>query len=174
MEDKKLYSCYVENPEGEMLDISELFYMIKNYYLVEIPLDYWLYIRQWKDTKKEDVIIEDHGMERKVSLKFWDIYLSDWEKILDKRQGRWEEDLEKWIDHCYKFTKKSLFEYLDWISFSEEEIEAGCIVGAIEDYYREYVEENEAFSPSYWELAFYTELSEEYLKQKKLVQNYNF
>lgn len=56
--------------------------------------------------------------------------------------------------------KQDLFAYLDAFSFvSIWEIEM-----AIEDFFREFVEKNEKFSPSYWELAYYSELASEYLE----------
>lgn len=60
--------------------------------------------------------------------------------------------------------KQDLFAYLDAFSFvSIWEIEM-----AIEDFFREFVEKNEKFSPSYWELAYYSELASEYINKKQI------
>jgi len=56
--------------------------------------------------------------------------------------------------------KSNLFEYLDAYSFAWKT----DITMAIEDYFREYIEKNEKRTPSYWELAYFEELAEEYME----------
>ena len=58
--------------------------------------------------------------------------------------------------------KKDLFAYLDAWEFSE----LGEISIAIMEYFRDFVEKDPDYQPSYWELAYYSELAEEYINQK--------
>ena len=81
--------CFVETQESEMLDYSEIFWMIKNYYLLEIVLDNELFIRQWKDIEMWD-------------MNYWKVYLTDWRTIYDVWKGRWEDELQEWIEKCEK------------------------------------------------------------------------
>ena len=59
-------------------------------------------------------------------------------------------------------TKKNLFNYLESYCFTY----GYEVTGAIEDYFREYVEKNDNFSPSYWELIQYYNLAREYANKK--------
>lgn len=60
--------------------------------------------------------------------------------------------------------KQDLFAFLDAYSFVEEwEIEM-----AIEEFFRRFVEKDEEFTPSYWELAYYSELASEYINKKQI------
>ena len=45
------FKVFYENEEGELKDIEELYYLVKNNLLLELELDeyYTYYIRQWKD-----------------------------------------------------------------------------------------------------------------------------
>lgn len=61
-------------------------------------------------------------------------------------------------------TEKGLFNFLDWFNFFDN-LE---LLGAIEQYFRGYVEKNESFTPSYWELAYYWELADKYKEAKKI------
>lgn len=56
--------------------------------------------------------------------------------------------------------KSDLFEYLDWVHF----VNIWEIEMAIADYFRDYVEKNPDYQPSWWELAYYSELAQEYIK----------
>lgn len=57
---------------------------------------------------------------------------------------------------------KKLFEYLETYCF-EYWYE---VVWAIEDYFREFIEKDENFFPSYWELLEYYNLAREYAHKK--------
>ena len=60
--------------------------------------------------------------------------------------------------------KSDLFSYLDWISF----VEFWEVEMAVNDFFRKYVEKDENFQPSRWELAYYSELAEEYINKKQI------
>lgn len=61
-------------------------------------------------------------------------------------------------------TKNDLFWYLDIYTFVWD----FEVLGAIEDFFRECVEKNENYSPSYWELLYFQELADEYIKDRGL------
>ena len=84
------FECYCEMGESERLDIDEIKYAVKSYYMLEIQLREWwfLYIRQWKDLP---VKVDEWDME------YGNLYLTDWKKIFDV----WDwYDLEQWIEKC--------------------------------------------------------------------------
>ena len=56
--------------------------------------------------------------------------------------------------------KTDLFNYLDAYSFSG----VSDITMAVEDYFRENIEKDEKWTPSYWELAYFSELAREYME----------
>lgn len=59
------------------------------------------------------------------------------------------------------YTKKDLFAFLNAYYFTEPwEVEM-----AICSFFREYVEKDEDYQPSYWELAYYSELANEYIEK---------
>lgn len=61
-------------------------------------------------------------------------------------------------------TKDDLFLYLDTYAFVWD----FEICGAIEDFFRVCVNQDENRQPSYWELLYFQELAEEYIKDRKL------
>ena len=61
-----------------------------------------------------------------------------------------------------KNTKKAIFNYLEGFCFTYWYE----IILAIEEYYRENIEKNEKFSPSYWELIQYQNIAREYANKK--------
>lgn len=66
--------------------------------------------------------------------------------------------------------KKDLYAYLDAFTFSEiAEIEM-----AVSDYFREFVEKDEDYQPSWWEIAYYAELAEEYVNEKTRFLELNY
>ncbi len=84
------FECYCEMGESERLDLDEIKYAVKNFYLLEVQLREWgfLWIRQWKDIPCK---VGDFDMD------YWDLYLSDGKKIYSVWDGK---DLEKWIEQC--------------------------------------------------------------------------
>lgn len=90
-----MYKTYYQNSESELFNLSELFYLVKEYNLIEIVLENNLYIRQWKDL---DAKIElDWEL---VDMKYWTLYLTDGDKLLKVWNWRWEDELKEFIDEC--------------------------------------------------------------------------
>lgn len=84
------FQCYCEMGESERLDLDEIKYAVKNFYLLEVQLREWgfLWIRQWKDIPCK---VGDFDMD------YGDLYLSDGKKIYSVWDGK---DLEQWIEQC--------------------------------------------------------------------------
>lgn len=61
-------------------------------------------------------------------------------------------------------TKNDLFWYLDTYVFVWD----FEILGAIEDFFRVCVNQDENRQPSYWELLYFQELADEYIEDRKL------
>lgn len=59
--------------------------------------------------------------------------------------------------------KTDLFAYLDAYHF----VDLGEVEMAVADFFRDYVEKNENYQPSRWELAYYSELADEYIQKQK-------
>lgn len=93
----KTYRCYFQNFESEWLDIKEIFYMIKEYYFIELGLDNWLYIRQ-----RKDVPMTYDTEDKSFDMKHWTVYLTDWDNIYDVWKWWWEDELQKRIEECEK------------------------------------------------------------------------
>ena len=60
--------------------------------------------------------------------------------------------------------KEKLFNYLDGYYFVEE----SEITLAINDFFRDYIEKDENYQASYWELIYFQELAEEYIKERNI------
>lgn len=96
---KKYYSCYYEAEEGERMDISNAFYLIKEYRLVEITLDNWYYIRQRKDIPTQYVIDWET-----YDMNYWKVYCTSGNNVIESVWNWWgEEDLEKYIETCESY-----------------------------------------------------------------------
>lgn len=95
------YKCYCQRDDADCLELDELFYMVKNYYLIEICLENRLYIRQWKDL---DCQLLNKEWET-IDMSVWKLYLTDWENLLDVWDWWWEEELGEWIDKCKAYFK---------------------------------------------------------------------
>lgn len=61
-------------------------------------------------------------------------------------------------------TKKDLFDYLDEFSFVDD----WEIPMAVNDFFRDYVEKDENYQASYWELLYFQELAEEYQAKRNI------
>lgn len=67
-----------------------------------------------------------------------------------------------------KFTQQQiekLYGFLDWYNF----IDSGEIIMAIEEFDRENVENNQLFCASYWELAYYWKLCDNYIRHRWII-----
>ena len=100
----KNYNCYYQRDESEGLNIDEIFYMVKNFYLVEIVLDNWLAIRQRNEIPCNITVIKNWE-EQKETINTWNLYLTDGYFCYDIRKRWGEDELEKWIDDCEKLKK---------------------------------------------------------------------
>lgn len=89
----------MEQEEWERLDISQVFYMVKNYLLIELDLGNWYVVRQWKDL---DVEYKD-GDNGKFKMKYWMLYCTRWNNIESVWNWRWQEELEEWIKTCQNY-----------------------------------------------------------------------
>lgn len=87
-----MYKCFYEKETSDLLDIKEIFYLIDNYYLIEITLSPEVYIRQRKDL---DCQLEFNW--ETIDMKYWQVYLTDWKSLLDVWTWRWEDELEQRI-----------------------------------------------------------------------------
>lgn len=63
--------------------------------------------------------------------------------------------------------KSDLYNFLDGFYFVEE----SEVTMAVNDFFRDYVEKDENYQASYWELIYFQELAEEYINDKKLIFN---
>ena len=92
----KKYDCFLEQDESEKLDLSEIMYEIKNYRLIEIWLENWLAVRQWKDIP----ITRTAEDWEAFNMKYWTVYLTHWPDIIRTRDWRGEDSLKEWLDIC--------------------------------------------------------------------------
>lgn len=95
----KKYACYMECTEWERLDISEIFYEVKEMRLIEIDLDNWYIIRQWKDLTV-DYKDQDNWT---FHMEYWMLYCSNWGNIESVWHWRWEDDLKARIETCENY-----------------------------------------------------------------------
>jgi len=97
-----MYDCYLEQSEWEKLDISQLFYEIKECRLIEITLDSWnwYYIKQRKDIP----ITYVHPETKEVfNMKYGTVYCTSWNDIESVREWWWEKELEEYIKTCEEY-----------------------------------------------------------------------
>ncbi len=100
MEENK-YPCYFECDEWERMKLSQIFWLVKEFRLVEIQPneeDLSLYVRQWKDIPMT-YETEDETFE----MKYWKLYLTDWTNIYKVWNWRGEDWLEEWLEECKNF-----------------------------------------------------------------------
>lgn len=91
-----MYSCFLEQDEWERLTLSEILYEIKNCRLIEISLENWLTIKQWKD-----IPITREAEDGEVfNMKYWMVYLTSWQDIIRTRDWWGEDSLKEYIDIC--------------------------------------------------------------------------
>ena len=96
---KETYSCRLEQEGWENLDLSTVFYMVKNKLLIELDLENWYVIRQWKDL---DLTYEDKD-NWKFDMKYWMLYCTRGNNIESVWNWRGEEDLKSWIETCENY-----------------------------------------------------------------------
>lgn len=94
-----MYDCYLECTEWERLDLSDLFYEVKNYRVIEIALDNWLVIRQWKDIP----IMYEAEDKEVFHMEYWMLYCTHWQDIISVWNWRGEEELKEYIDICSEY-----------------------------------------------------------------------
>lgn len=96
------FRYYYECSEGERWGISKLWYNARERILLEIDLDEWFtpYIRQWKD-----IPIEYDDWQYKCKMEYWDLYLTNWEKIYDKFYWRTVDEFRDWLESCKRRVK---------------------------------------------------------------------
>jgi len=96
---KESFNVFYENEESEKMLIEDIFYLIKNYRLIEITLDNWYVIRQWKDVPMTyDTESESYQME------YWTVYCTSWNNVLESVwTGWWEDELKDYIETCSKY-----------------------------------------------------------------------
>ena len=95
----KKYDCYLECVEPEKLDISGIFYEIKNYRLIEVSLDNWYVIKQWKDVP---MTYDSEGAS--YDMEYGVVYCTSWNNVLESVRTWWGEDeLESWIKTCENY-----------------------------------------------------------------------
>lgn len=95
----KKYDCFLEQEEWEKLDISELFYMIREYRLIEVVLDNWYSIKQWKDVP---MTYDSEGAS--YDMKPGVVYCTSWNNVLESVRTWWGEDeLKSWIETCENY-----------------------------------------------------------------------
>lgn len=93
------YKCFTEYCESEDLSLSEIFYEIKENRLIEISLDNWYAIRQWKDI---DVEYEDND-NWKFNMTYGTVYCTRGNNIESVREWWWEADLKEFIKTCQNY-----------------------------------------------------------------------
>ena len=96
---KEKFDVYYESEEFEEMSISDIFYLIKNYRLIEITLNNWYVIRQWKDLPTQYVIDwETYDME------YWKVYCTSGNKVIESVwDWWWEDELKDYIETCSKY-----------------------------------------------------------------------
>lgn len=92
----KKYDCYLEQDEWERLNLSEIMYEVKNYRLIEIWLENWLVVRQWKDIP----IMREAEDGTVFHMEYWMLYLTHWQDIIRTRDWWGEDELKEWLDIC--------------------------------------------------------------------------
>ena len=94
-----MYDCYLESYEGEKLNISQLFYEIKECRLIEVSLENWLAVRQWKDIpimwEAEDGAV--------FHMEYWMVYCTHWQDIISVRKWWGEDELKEYLDICGEY-----------------------------------------------------------------------
>ena len=98
----KNYNCYYQKDESEGLNIDEIFYMVKNYYLIEIELDNWLAIRQRNELPCEILVRIWDWKEQRQEIHTGNLYLTDWNVCFDIWHWRGIDELHQRIDECEK------------------------------------------------------------------------
>ena len=94
-----MYDCYLECSEWEKLDLSQLFYEVKNRRLIEIALGNWLTVRQWKD-----IPITYETEDKEVfHMEYWMLYCTHWQDIISVWEWWWEAGLKEWLDICEEY-----------------------------------------------------------------------
>ena len=95
---KESFSVFYENDESEKMLIEDIFYLIKNYRLIEITLDNWYAIRQWKDLP---MVIERDW--ETFNMEYWKVYCCSW-NVIESVWNWWGEDeLKDYIETCSKY-----------------------------------------------------------------------
>lgn len=94
------FICFTECSEPEQLNISEIFYEIKEYRLIEISLDNWYAIRQWKDVP---IKYTNPDSWETFDMDYWKIYCLNWNRIESVREWRWEKELMEFIETCENY-----------------------------------------------------------------------
>lgn len=98
--EEKTYPCYFECDEWEEMDLSQIFYYVKNWKMIEIQVneDCVLYVRQWKDIP----MTYETGDET-FEMTYWKLYLTDWTNIYKVWNWRGEDWLAEWLEECKNF-----------------------------------------------------------------------
>lgn len=98
----KNYRCYFQNMESEGLNIDEIFYMVKDYYFIELDLENWLYIRQRKDLDCEILVRIWDWKEQRQEIHTGNLYLTDWNVCFEIWHWWGIDELHQRIDECEK------------------------------------------------------------------------
>lgn len=92
-----MYDCWLEESEGGKLWLLDLLHEIRECRLIEIQLENWLAIRQWKDIpimwEAEDGTV--------FHMEYWMLYCTHWQDII----STWHrgDDLKEWLNICEEY-----------------------------------------------------------------------
>lgn len=94
-----MYKVYYEASESEPMDIGDIFYLVKNYRLIEVALVNGYAIRQRKDMP---ITLELNG--ETIDIDYWTVYCTSWNKIIENVwTWRGEDELKQYIEACEQF-----------------------------------------------------------------------
>lgn len=91
------YDCRLECTEWENLSLLELLREVKECRLIEISLENWLAVRQWKDIP----IMWEADDWAVFHMEYGMLYCTHWQDIISVWH-RWD-DLKEWLDICGEY-----------------------------------------------------------------------
>lgn len=93
------FDVWYENEGSEPMSVSDIFYLVKEYRLIEVWLWNWYAIRQWKDIP---MTIEHEG--ETIDVQYWTVYCSSGNNVIESVwTWRGEDELAEYIQTCLNY-----------------------------------------------------------------------